>query len=69
METLILQVNDLNRQVLNLENKLDEKNVIIGRLNDDVMRLTKAVETRDEKIKALQEDNLSMRRVLDGVYI
>lgn len=69
METLILQVNDLNRQVLNLENKLDEKNVIIGRLNDDVMRLTKAVESRDEKIKALQEDNLSMRRVLDGVYI
>jgi hypothetical protein len=32
---------------------LDAKNVKIGRLDDDVMRLTKAVESRDAKIKEL----------------
>jgi hypothetical protein len=36
-----------------LRRTLDAKNVKIGRLNDDVMRLTKAVESRDAKIKEL----------------
>lgn len=39
-----------------LEAKLDRKNVKIGRLNDDVRRLTKAVEYRDQSIKDLRHD-------------
>lgn len=34
---------------------LDAKNVRIGRLTDDVMRLTKAVEFRDARIAELLE--------------
>lgn len=43
---------------------LDAKNVQIGRLNDDVMRLTKAVEFRDTQLKAYQEVEHDHRRLV-----
>jgi hypothetical protein len=38
-----------------LRRMLDTKNVIIGRLKDDVMRLTRAIENREETIKELRQ--------------
>lgn len=39
-----------------LLSQLDAKNVLIGRMQDQIMRLTKAVASRDQDIKELKSD-------------
>ncbi len=49
------QLTDLQNRIAQLEAALDAKNVKIGRLDDDVLRLTKAVEYRDARIEDLTD--------------
>jgi chromosome segregation ATPase len=48
-------------RIRDLEAAMDAKNVKIGRLDDDVMRLTKAVEFREARIKELAAELAGVR--------
>lgn len=46
----------MRKRIAELEASGDAKSVKIGRLDDDVMRLTKAVESRDLRIHELMDE-------------